>query len=305
MNCGFSRNLFHQFVSMRNQRFPTQSNLNFQIADSAADQSQNRLINSIENELQKIEGLISDLKAKQDNMLKVNFEDNQSLQANQDALTNTISREFKNAKDLIISLSPKDDKTSVLGSLKIGYLSRLSSLVDDFHESQIKYMQKAEKRNQQIEGQEDVDIDADAIDDIDSWNPGFNSQQVQEIQELTKAINQQRQGRQELLRSITSLNEVQVEFRTLIYEQGTILDRIDKTYQESVEKIESGANDLHHANQDQKKANKCYYFVLIALCLVIFICGIYCIAVKENRRKKLHENDNRSNTTATLLDVII
>jgi syntaxin 16 len=82
----------------------------------------------------------------------------------------------------------------------------------------------------------------------------------------------------ELARLMAMMNELTAMFRDLslvVFEQGTVLDRIDTRIELAVEDVRAGNDELEHAVQHQR--GRCFYtyigciVALIAICLAVML----------------------------------
>ena len=106
------------------------------------------------------------------------------------------------------------------------------------------------------------------------FHPQVSPDQAMLIQRNEEMMEQQ----DELQGLVVMMNELNTMFRDvslLIFEQGTILDRIDTRIEVAVQDVQRGNEDLRAANEHQK--SRCFYWyiglmmVLISLCLIIMI----------------------------------
>lgn len=106
------------------------------------------------------------------------------------------------------------------------------------------------------------------------FHPQVSPDQAMLIQRNEEMIEQQ----DELRGLVAMMNELNALFRDvslLIFEQGTILNRIDTRIEVAVQDVQRGNEDLRAANEHQK--SKCFYWyiglmmILIGICLVIMI----------------------------------
>lgn len=72
-----------------------------------------------------------------------------------------------------------------------------------------------------------------------------------------------------LVKNISDLNSIMKDFQSLVFEQGTILDRIDINIESALENTVKGHEDLIKADENLK--NNCFRNASFALIILIFI----------------------------------
>lgn len=90
---------------------------------------------------------------------------------------------------------------------------------------------------------------------------------------LHRSEEELRQRNDELSRMVQSMNELNDLFRDvslLIFEQGTILDRIDSKIEVAIEEVQKGNQHLEAANEHQQ--SKGYYVYIGVVTLLIIVC---------------------------------
>lgn len=96
-------------------------------------------------------------------------------------------------------------------------------------------------------------------------------------EESTRLIQSRDEKVTKIVQSIYELNDIFKDLSQLVLEQGTILDRIDYTIEQTETKVSEGLRQLHRAEVYQKKNHKMCVVVLLAsttlfmLLLLIFI----------------------------------
>jgi syntaxin 16 len=98
-------------------------------------------------------------------------------------------------------------------------------------------------------------------------------------------LDEQAVGEQtELARLMALMNELNAMFRDLslvVFEQGTVLDRIDTRIELAVEDVRAGNADLEHAAEHQRRG--CFYPYIVCVMALIGICLLVMLFRKRDK----------------------
>ncbi|KAK8878528.1 Syntaxin-16 [Tritrichomonas musculus] len=178
--------------------------------------------------------------------------------------TNEISNRISDINSEINRPIPTQDNevATLLMNLQQCHKLRLSALVQRFRNLQ------ATKRVASISSVRQNDtILSSAIDSINNNSDSDSSAQLQHNQELEQIQHD------DIAQLVTMMNELNSLFRDvslLIFEQGTVLDRIDTKIELAVQDVERGNEQLERANEYQ--SSNCFYVYISVLVGLIFIC---------------------------------
>ena len=181
--------------------------------------------------------------------------------------TNEISNRISDINTEINRPIPTQDNeiATLLMNLQQCHKLRLSALVQRFRNLQ------ATKRVASINSVPKNDTTknmSNALDSISTNNSDSDSSaQLQHNQELEQIQHD------DIAQLVTMMNELNSLFRDvslLIFEQGTVLDRIDTKIELAVQDVERGNEQLERANEHQ--SSNCFYTYISVLVGLIFIC---------------------------------
>eukprot|EP01117_Protostelium_nocturnum_P005170 TRINITY_DN1880_c0_g1_i1.p1 TRINITY_DN1880_c0_g1~~TRINITY_DN1880_c0_g1_i1.p1 ORF type:complete len:294 (-),score=90.96 TRINITY_DN1880_c0_g1_i1:80-961(-) len=103
----------------------------------------------------------------------------------------------------------------------------------------------------------------------------FTQEQLTSIANNSAAIQQRHEEVQQIAKSIHELNQMFKDLSTLVQEQGTILDMIDKNIEETVHYVQTGNKELDNSLTQVKNYRK--KLCMLLLCIVILVMVIVCI----------------------------
>ncbi|KAH0791455.1 syntaxin 16/TLG2-like protein [Histomonas meleagridis] len=138
-------------------------------------------------------------------------------------------------------------------------------------------------RNIQATKRPEIQMKEETNDPISEMYADFNVQSNdQEHASLLQRNAEQQQQNEEISQLISMMNELNALFRDtslLIFEQGTVLDRIDTKIEMSIQSVNHGNEELEIANQYQ--SSKCFYVYIFVLVVLIGICLLIMIFRKS------------------------
>lgn len=261
---GFKKNFTDLFTSYR---------MSLKITQRRQDDTQNNIVTAIsENvniKLSILERKITELSELFSQRARPTF-DNVEIEIcdhNIRQTTNEISNRISDINSEINHPIPTQDSevATLLMNLQQCQKLRLSALVQRFRNIQ------ATKRVASINSVPKNDTTksmSSALDSISTNNSDSDSSaQLQHNQELEQIQHD------DIAQLVTMMNELNSLFRDvslLIFEQGTVLDRIDTKIELAVQDVERGNEQLVRANEHQ--SSNCFYTYILVLLGLIFIC---------------------------------
>ena len=259
---GFRRNHTQLFLSLRrspepviNDRDDTSRAANFVIA----------LADDVNVKLSLLDRRISEMDELFTKISLPTFDNRSTEQYNKEIeqITQEISRIINNLSSEIKRPIPSNDKevASLIINLKQCHKLRLASLVQKFRALQVSKRPKLQEKSHH-----NADIISDMYADFndDSMRDGGEIMIQQNVQ------NQENEELQELIRMMNDLNQLFRDMSLLIFEQGTLLDRIDTKIELAVQDVERGNEELLIANEHQ--SSNCFYVYIAVLVGLIGIC---------------------------------
>eukprot|EP01041_Mallomonas_annulata_P000099 gene99-139_t len=238
-------------------------------------------VERFDDDVSKIQFRMRDLSTLHNKRLLVNFESDETTQEREiDIVTQDITELFRDAEGILkqFGAQPNDqdistsDKT-VRGNMQRSMAKKLQGLSFNFRSSQKEYLrrlqaQKSGSGSQAFEflGENKKKSDLDF---------GFNSAQIQMVDETEELVNQRDEEITRIAKSIEELAQIFKELAVLVIDQGTILDRIDYNMEQAVEVAKTGIKQLEQAEDSQKNAlsYRCIIalIILISIMLILFI----------------------------------
>lgn len=138
---------------------------------------------------------------------------------------------------------------------------------------------EAKKRND-IDNDKLAKKDVDPIGDIyKDFNPMLDDVNQELLQQNQHEVTQQDEELAELMTMMNELNTMFRDLSLLIFEQGTVLDRIDTRIEMAIQSVERGNEELEIANQHQ--SSNCFYFYIFTVMALIGVCIIIMIFRKR------------------------
>ena len=157
------------------------------------------------------------------------------------------------------------DEASLLLNLQQSSCIRLGQFIQKFRNLQA---------SKKIDGGIANDDDDDINDPIASMYADFEPQLTPDQMTLLHRNEEElRNQNDEIARLVTMMNELNDLFRDLsllVFEQGTVLDRIDTKIEVAIQEVESGNMQLQQANEHQK--SKCFYVYIGVVACLILLC---------------------------------
>ncbi|EAY15754.1 SNARE domain containing protein [Trichomonas vaginalis G3] len=162
-----------------------------------------------------------------------------------------------------------NDEAAILLNLQQSQCARLAQVVSKF-------------RNLQANRKGEAHIENDVDDPISAMYADFEPQLTPDQMTLLHRNEEElRNQNDELARMVTMMNDLNEMFKDLsllIFEQGTLLDRIDTKIEVAIQQVEKGNQQLTDANNYQK--SKCIYIYIATVCALIIIC-LFVIILKK------------------------
>ncbi|KJE90592.1 hypothetical protein, variant [Capsaspora owczarzaki ATCC 30864] len=243
-------------------------------------------VDSIKLRMRDIAANIQDLiKKHEEQMRRTDFDDDNNDDEHAiDILTKNISSGFFECQRDIKMIAERAKQTGHPDEIKMSrnvvsaLALELQKMSTDFRKSQNQYLQRLRARDKGIlfqPGEVPQDTLADEEYHVDS---GFTAEQLQATQAAIEFSHQREAEIELLVQSISELAQIFKDLSEMIYDQGTILDRIDHNLDVTLQCIDEAEKQLIDANKYHKKATK----KIIILCLVVIVLALV-IAVASTK----------------------
>lgn len=192
---------------------------------------------------------------------KFDEEENKSLNKNIKNIVSDIGNQIHNCEQSIDSLSREKTNNEIQKQLKDNMKLYLTTLFSEFTRH-YKYNQEIYIRKYKELGGGEEELEKQINNEIRNENYLLKTEKISNLERRDTEIG-------ELLKSMNNLASTFKDLKTLVMEQGTILDRIDYNIDEAAINTSKGKQHLMRASELQKK--NCFRNVMLFLILFIFI----------------------------------
>ena len=260
-NIGFKINHTDIFISLRNQQnqnIESHNNIPENILTTVSDNI-NIKLSLLDRKINELDELFTQRNRPTFDTAEIEMCDH-NIKQTTDEIGRKITNISSEIKKVVYTQDP--EVATLLINLQQCHKLRLSKLVQKFRNLQAtkrpatQRLIENENHNNQISDMYS-DFAVSGNDDSSSLlQQNFEERQDDELQELVRMMN--------------DLNSLFRDMSLLIYDQGTILDRIDTKIEMAVQEVERGNRELETANEHQ--SNQCFYTYIGALVIMIAIC---------------------------------
>lgn len=246
-------------------------------------------LETVEEDIEKIQNRIKELTGLHTKRLMVNFEVDEEQQEHEiDMKTMEITELFRHSEGLLKKFSKQGDENEISDSERVvrrnmqsQVAKKLQGLSMHFRTTQKQYMKRVQG---QKNGSGDNAFDYLGADKVTSSSSGmsttqldidlgFSSAQMLIVDEAEEAVNERDAEIQKIAKSIEELAAIFKELAVLVIDQGTILDRIDYNMETAVEHAKEGVDQLVIAETHQKNATP-FRCIVVLILLIIMMLGI-------------------------------
>ena len=247
-------------------------------------------VETVEEDITKIERMIKTLTALHSKRLMVDFEADESQQEKQiDSTTREITAVFRHAEGLLKQFARQGDENSITkaektvrSNMQRSIAKKLQGLSGTFRQSQKEYLGRM--RAQKTGGK------TKALDLLDgsggSTGDGFNNMQMAGLENAEDLVNQRDEEITRIAQSIEELAQIFKELAVLVIDQGTILDRIDYNMEETLDHTKEGLVELTAAEKYQKSATPLRCIVVLVLLNITFLIVVISKHSDDNKKDK-------------------
>jgi syntaxin 16 len=192
---------------------------------------------------------------------KFDEEENKLLNKNIKNIVSDIGNQIHNCEQSIESLSREKTNNEIQKQLKDNMKLYLTTLFSEFTRH-YEYNQEIYIRKYKELGGGEEELEKQINNEIRNENYLLKTEKISNLERRDTEIG-------ELLKSMNNLASTFKDLKSLVMEQGTILDRIDYNIDEAAINTSKGKQHLMRASELQKK--NCFRNVMLFLILFIFI----------------------------------
>jgi syntaxin 16 len=253
-------------------------------------------LDRIDETMARIQLGIRELAALHTKRLLVNFEQDEDEQERQiGRKTSDITAFFRDVEALLKKIGKQGDENrisegekTVRKNMQSTIAMKLQKLSSEFRSSQKQYMLKVQAQKSgagnaafdylddnksQSKGNRSgySGVSTNSADGIIGPDSGFNSAQIQVVEDMEEEVNARDAEIANIAKSIEELAQIFKELAVLVIDQGTILDRIDYNMESAVEHAKEGVEELVKAEEHQKSATPLKCIAVLVLGIIILL----------------------------------
>ncbi|KAM6454967.1 syntaxin-16 isoform 3-T3 [Liasis olivaceus] len=144
------------------------------------------------------------------------------------------------------SRSCTDQECRLLKNVVSSLAQSLQDLSTSFRHGQSDYLKRMKNREERSKHFFDTSVSLmDDGEDATLYDRGFTDDQLVLVEQNTMLVEEREREIRQIVQSITDLNEIFRDLGAMVVEQGTVLDRIDYSVEQSCIKTEEGLKQLH------------------------------------------------------------
>ena len=235
-------------------------------------------IETVEEDISKIDNRMKKLSSLHAKRLMVDFETDESKQeAEIGSTTREITSIFRHAEGLLKQFGNQGDERTISKSEKTvranmqrSIAKKLQSLSSTFRQSQKEYLGRMRAQKSGV-GSANFLSSGGGGSGEGSSGGGFNSAQMQALESAEDLVNQRDAEITAIAQSIEELAQIFKELAVLVIDQGTILDRIDYNMEETLDQTKEGLVQLTVAEQYQKAGTPIKCIIVLVLLNIVFL----------------------------------
>ena len=222
-------------------------------------------IEAIKTRIDNISKKLTELHTYQQQYLSVDVDDYATIHNQIERHTNTIKYELKATHNEIIKFGKmkENENAQLVSNVQINLAEELNELTEKFKTQNKNYLIKLKQRMMKFE-----DCFTPENDD-DIYTIGFDDSQMSIISEAETQLKDRMSEIKKITETVQELAEMSRELNYLIYDQGTIIDRIDYTIEHIEEDVSFGVEEIEKASVSFKKASRVKKIVSVLALLII------------------------------------
>lgn len=228
----------------------------------------------VRTEMSILKDRMAKLKEAHGKALLVTFDSDNDTQAHVDAITRDIQGTFRRLDQEIRNMNQTaaGDDAEVRAQVQRQLAQALLKLTVDFRKEQTRFLNKKEAQKGIKVGGTMGLVESDSQLNLAETDPGFMDAQLKRVDFSTALAEERDKDIRKIVETITELAQIMRDLSTLVVEQGTILDRIDRNIQMVDVKVAEGVKQIQAAEKTQKMSR-------MMLCIIGLIVGIVLLLI--------------------------
>lgn len=218
---------------------------------------------------------MSKLKEAHGKALLVTFDSDSDSQAHVDAITRDIQGTFRRLDLEVRGMSEvagSGDDAEVRTQVQRQLAQALLKLTIEFRKEQTRFLNRKEAQKGIKVGGTMGLVENDSQMNLAEIDPGFRADQLAMVDNSNILAEERDKEIRKIVETITELAQIMRDLSTLVVEQGTILDRIDRNITTTAIKIEEGVKEIQQAEKHQKMSR-------MMMCIIGLIVGIVLLLI--------------------------
>eukprot|EP00201_Polytomella_parva_P022759 CAMPEP_0175038726 /NCGR_PEP_ID=MMETSP0052_2-20121109/40_1 /TAXON_ID=51329 ORGANISM="Polytomella parva, Strain SAG 63-3" /NCGR_SAMPLE_ID=MMETSP0052_2 /ASSEMBLY_ACC=CAM_ASM_000194 /LENGTH=290 /DNA_ID=CAMNT_0016300203 /DNA_START=125 /DNA_END=997 /DNA_ORIENTATION=+ len=225
-------------------------------------------------DLKFLKEALGTLEGWQSKALLVTFDSNNDAKNQTEQVTIKVKKMVKDLEVEITNfekLATSKDDVQVIMEVKKQLAQALYTLSIQFRKNQMSFLNKVEQQKGLEQGSS-----LGMLEEIEEgMDSGFTQDQIAMVDNTSALIAERDAEIQKIVQSIGELAQIMKDLHTLVVEQGTILDRIDRNIQDASIKVDEGVKVLKQTEKTQKAGRM--MLCIIGLIVLIVIMLIFVI----------------------------
>lgn len=272
---GYYKDRTKEFQRVRNNFYNDGYSENKSI-NVIADDEQNgiaKTIQTLKDRIGSVTTMLNELNTLQQQYLTIDMDDHTALHNQIERQTNEIKVNIKSIQTEIIKFGrlKESENTQFISNVQINLAEELQELAEKFKTQNKNYLMKLKQRIVRFN-----DCFTTENED-DMYTIGFDDSQLNILTEAETNLKERMGEIRKITDTVRELADMTTQLNMIIYEQGTIIDRIDYNIEIVEDEVDFAVEEIHKAEEYQK-ASKVKKIVLTLFMMIL--CGLLVLFIK-------------------------
>ena len=230
-------------------------------------------IDSLKNRLESIKIMITELNTLQQQYLSADMDDYTKLHDQIERKTSEIKVNIKSVQTEIIKFGrlKETENQQFVSNVQISLAEELSGLAEKFKKQNKSYLLKLKQRMMKFN-------DCFTTENEDGmYTIGFDDSQMNILTEAETNLKERMGEIKKITETVRELADMTTELNMIIYEQGSIIDRIDYNIDKTEVEVEFAVEEINKA-EGYQKASQVKKIVLTLFMLIL--CALLVLFIK-------------------------